>query len=179
VRVRAPTNGPAVKEDKMGHAAYLTCPFCDRYPDEEHDDDCPVGVASRQVAALNVRVAELEGQLAGVRSMHQDEMAGVEVLKGDLLTAYMAGRASTGLKARVSELEAQIADLRAKNRGFVDAAETLMAGWKEQAEGWDRFWEAMGCKSVDITVDDAIAKWRELEAEVERLKEGKSDEPRQ
>jgi uncharacterized small protein (DUF1192 family) len=41
-----------------------TCPFCDRYPDEEHDDDCPFGVASRQVAALKVRVAELKAELA-------------------------------------------------------------------------------------------------------------------
>lgn len=58
------------------------------------------------------------------------------------------------------------------------AAKAVALG-KAQAEEWDRFWKAIDCHSDDISVDDAIEKWKGVEAENERLMgiaEGKVEE---
>lgn len=42
---------------------------------------------------------------------------------------------------------------------------------KQQAAEWDRFWEAMGVKSADITVDQAISKWKEKDLRLLQFEE--------
>lgn len=49
------------------------------------------------------------------------------------------------------------------------ATEAVELG-KRQAEEWDRFWAAIGCLGKEVTVEQAIAKWQELDAEKERLR---------
>ena len=42
---------------------------------------------------------------------------------------------------------------------------------EQQASEWDRFWEAMGVKSEDITVDQAIEKYKMLESSLSEYTE--------
>jgi hypothetical protein len=42
-------------------------------------------------------------------------------------------------------------------------------GASNDATEWNRFWEAMGVKSADITVDQAIEKYKALEARITEL----------
>ena len=61
-------------------------------------------------------------------------------------------------------------DLEAENARLASIAEDAVRLGREQAREWDRFWQAIGCGSEDISVDDAIAKYQSLISELETAK---------
>jgi hypothetical protein len=51
-----------------------------------------------------------------------------------------------------------------------DVAQRAIDLGKQQADEWDRFWEALGVKSADITVDQAIGKYKAIIQERDKLR---------
>lgn len=60
--------------------------------------------------------------------------------------------------------------LRAERDEAVEVAKLAVNTGAQQAAEWDRFWEALGVKSADITVDQAIEKYKALQAENARMR---------
>lgn len=61
--------------------------------------------------------------------------------------------------------------LRAERDEAVEVAKLAVNTGAQQAAEWDRFWEALGVKSADITVDQAIEKYKAMQTENARLRE--------
>jgi predicted RNase H-like nuclease (RuvC/YqgF family) len=107
------------------------------------------------VANLEAENDELRKQAYEAREKEQEAMrllANVRDTTGK--TVMMAEK----LSGRVKALEAENAELRA-------IAEQAVSAGSAQAAEWDKFWEALGVASSDITVDQAIAKWKALQSE--------------
>lgn len=75
------------------------------------------------------------------------------------------------IKLIIVELVKDYEKLHADNKELSDIAEQATLVGKQQADEWDRFWEAMGVKSEDITVDQAIQKWMAMEVQIAKLRE--------
>ena len=63
----------------------------------------------------------------------------------------------------ISEVPFYSDDLKA----LVSIVEDAVKLGHEQAQEWDRFWQAIGCGSENISVDDAIAKYQALVSDLE------------
>jgi hypothetical protein len=75
------------------------------------------------------------------------------------------------LEEEITELRQLIATLGKERDDWREVAMEAVRLGKQQAADMDRFWQAIGCGTEETTVDDAIAKWRALEATNKRYRE--------
>lgn len=59
--------------------------------------------------------------------------------------------------------------LRTQNSDLFRSLQEVVELGKSQADEFDRFWQAMDCGTAEITVDDAISKYKDLTADNEHL----------
>jgi len=93
----------------------------------------------------------------------------IEKQRYDFLQSTIGTGSLEHLMVRYKELQAANKELQAANSELLEIAETAVSDGMAQAEEWDKFWAVMGVASADITVDQAIAKWKAMEAESARL----------
>jgi hypothetical protein len=70
----------------------------------------------------------------------------------------------------ISNLEHQRNDLQTFLHESDEMCKLAIDTGMQQAAEWDRFWDALGVKSADITVDQAIEKYKSIEAEIKNLR---------
>lgn len=72
------------------------------------------------------------------------------------------------LRANLATRTAEVAEARGKLTEHEQINREMCDMGMQQAQEWDRFWAAMGACDERVTVEDAIAKWRQLEADLTR-----------
>jgi len=98
------------------------------------------------------------------------EMGGGEITKSIPDSTVLSGGIQI-IKTILSELVKDYAITLVQNRELAAIAESAATIGKQQADDWDRFWDALGVKSADITVDQAIQKYKNLVNLLERCEE--------
>jgi hypothetical protein len=88
----------------------------------------------------------------------------VASVTGGLLPYSQSEKLQAEAAAELAALRERVQSLEAEKAEAIDAAQQAVKIGVRQAAEWDRFWEAMGVKSADITVDQAIEKYKAMEA---------------
>lgn len=78
-------------------------------------------------------------------------------------TRHGSNECDCGYVKPLTKEQKEIARLQAELDEAVTAAREAVRIGVQQADEWDRFWDALGVKSADITVDQAIEKWKRVE----------------
>ena len=83
----------------------------------------------------------------------------------DIILAEHSRQLNEDLRTLISAAQSIMAgNFETKYYEVLDRLEEAVKLGIKQADEYDRFWEAMGCKSKDITIDEAIAKWKAMES---------------
>jgi hypothetical protein len=119
-------------------------------------------ITDEQTAKMTVMVKTLESMAPDKRYVLLRQVAA----EGGFTVSITLKNLKEDIDIRPVDAPTALEQAEAGRIEALKVAENVLALGKEQGQDWDRFWAAMGVLSSEITVDQAIEKYKALEADL-------------